>query len=316
MTPDPLRDRFRGALLGCFVGDALGRPFEGASVCDSRLVREPRARASARATWMYTDDTEMMIGVAESLLRRGRLDADDMLRTMAAGQDPARGYGKGMRLAFAALVRGTSSASAAWAEGSRGNGAAVRVVPLACLHHDDPELCAVLADASARSTHAHPVARRFAVLHALALASALTVDGDRFDAAEFVRHLTAGPACRDDELRSKLDAIATMSANRPSAREVVRRLGNGVEANESVPLALYAFVVSYPSFEEVVLTAIEHGGDTDTIGAMAGALIGAARGANAIPPAWTRNLENGPRGRDHVLSLADGLHELFAARSR
>jgi poly(ADP-ribose) glycohydrolase ARH3 len=310
----PLQDRFRGALLGCFVGDALGRPFEGAPVSDARLVREPRARASARATWMYTDDTEMMIGVAESLLRRGGLDVLDMLRTMAAGHDPGRGYGKGMRLAFAALARGSSPESAAWAEGSRGNGAAVRLVPLACLHHDDPDVLAVLADQSAAVTHAHAVARSGAALYALALASALALDADRFDPAEFVHTLASGPAGRDDDLRSKLEAIAMMTAKRPSAREVVRRLGNGVEANESVPLALFAFVVSYPSFEEVVLTAIEHGGDTDTIGAMAGALIGAARGADAIAPSWTQNLENAPRGRDHVLALADGLHALFAAR--
>jgi poly(ADP-ribose) glycohydrolase ARH3 len=106
-------------------------------------------------------------------------DSEDVLRTMAAGYDPARGYGKGMKLSFAALASGMSServAFCAWPEGSKGNGAAVRVVALACLHHDEPDLLVQLADQAAAITHAHAVGRAGCILQALALAAAIRLD--------------------------------------------------------------------------------------------------------------------------------------------
>jgi poly(ADP-ribose) glycohydrolase ARH3 len=318
MQPDTTRDRFRGALLGCFVGDALGRPFEGASPGDARLQKNLEARLVHPGTWMYTDDTEMMIGVAEALVRRGGFDAEEVLRSMAAGYDPARGYGKGMKLAFAALANGVSPervAFSAWPEGSTGNGAAVRVVALACLHHDEPDLLERLADQAAAITHAHPVGRSGCVLQALALAAALKLEPTSgLDRQAFLDDLARRFAFRHAGLAGKLAAMKPLVANPPQPREVVPVLGNGVSAEESVPLALFAFVTGYPSFEEVVTRAIKYGGDTDTIGAMAGALIGAATGAAAIPAQWLDNLENLQRGRDHVVALADDLHLLWKKR--
>jgi poly(ADP-ribose) glycohydrolase ARH3 len=317
--PDRLRSKLRGALLGCFVGDALGRPYEGASVDDPRLREDLRRRAVNPGALLYTDDTEMMIGLAESLVRRGALDPEDVLRTLAAEHDPARGYGKGMKLAFAALAGGAPPervAYAAWPGGSTGNGAAVRVVPLACLHHDEPEALERLAEASAAITHAHPIGRAGCVVQALALASALRLDpAAELDRAAFAGDLARRVAAWDAGIARKLSAIEGMIAAPPPPREVVAILGNGVSADVSVPLAVFAFLAWYPSFEEVVCGAVAHGGDTDTIGAMAGALIGAAVGEGAIPERWLVRLENRARGRDHVVALADDLHALWASRS-
>jgi poly(ADP-ribose) glycohydrolase ARH3 len=189
------------------------------------------------------------------------------------------------------------------------------VVALGCLHHDEPELLEQLADQAAAITHAHPVGRAGCVLQALALASAFGLgEVSGFDPHGFLDRLAARIAGRHAGLAGKLTAMRPLLAGRPEPREVVSVLGNGVAADESVPLAMFAFVARYPSFEGVVTLAIEHGGDTDTIGAMAGALIGAATGAAAIPSAWLDNLENSPRGRDHVIALADDLHLLWQRR--
>ena len=53
--------------------------------------------------------------------------------------------------------------------------------------------------------------------------------------------------------------------------------------------------------------AVGFGGDTDTIGAIAGALVGALHGASWIPARWYNNIENGQHGRDEIVSLARGL---------
>jgi poly(ADP-ribose) glycohydrolase ARH3 len=64
---------------------------------------------------------------------------------------------------------------------------------------------------------------------------------------------------------------------------------------------------SQGGFEEAVSFAVRCGGDTDTLGAMAGALAGAAHGASAIPARWLDALEDGDRGRRHVERLAGAL---------
>src|SRR5688572_14232716 len=98
--PSDLRDRFVGCLLGLAVGDALGAPFEGlpAEVILWHAVSVPDVLARPLTEPLrYTDDTEMMIGVAESLLAHGQIRPDALLKQFAANYDPERGYGRGAR---------------------------------------------------------------------------------------------------------------------------------------------------------------------------------------------------------------------------
>ena len=87
---------------------------------------------------------------------------------------------------------------------------------------------------------------------------------------------------------------------------MVALLGNGVEAHESVPTAIYTFLRYPDSFADVVGYAISLGGDTDTIASMAGAVSGAYLGLDAIPEAWRENVEGSAR----LQELADSLHVL------
>jgi ADP-ribosylglycohydrolase len=83
-------------------------------------------------------------------------------------------------------------------------------------------------------------------------------------------------------------------------------LGNSAIGHESVPTAIFA-AASQGDFEQAVSFAIRCGGDTDTLGAMAGALAGAAHGSTSIPARWLDALERGQRGRCHVERLARAL---------
>jgi ADP-ribosylglycohydrolase len=104
-TRGRLQSRFRAAFLGCALGDAIGRPFEMMSAGDRRLLPALDTMFSRPGPWPYTDDTEMMISVAESLTRVGGVRCDDLLMSLATNYEPARGYGHGMRLALAARCR-------------------------------------------------------------------------------------------------------------------------------------------------------------------------------------------------------------------
>ncbi|MBC8140895.1 MAG: ADP-ribosylglycohydrolase family protein, partial [Armatimonadetes bacterium] len=91
------------------------------------------------------------------------------------------------------------------------------------------------------------------------------------------------------------------------------RLGSSIEAHESVPAALYSFLRHPESFEGAVSFAVRLGDDTDTVGAMTGAIAGAFHGYAGIPQKWLRPLENGAKGRDYTLSLADRLFDRWQA---
>jgi poly(ADP-ribose) glycohydrolase ARH3 len=76
-----------------------------------------------------------------------------------------------------------------------------------------------------------------------------------------------------------------------------------IKAIEAVPPAIGAFLYT-DNFRDAVVTAVSLGGDTDTIGAMAGAVAGAYYGYRQIPMEWLDKMENGDKGRDYVAKLA------------
>jgi len=96
----------------------------------------------------------------------------------------------------------------------------------------------------------------------------------------------------------------------PQPAELAAVLGNRSTGHQSVPAAIYSAVAN-ESVEAAITFAVRCGGDTDTIGAMAGAIAAARTGASTIPSRWLDSLEEGPKGRRHVEKLAD---RLLAAR--
>jgi poly(ADP-ribose) glycohydrolase ARH3 len=288
--------------LGTFVGDALGMPYEGmpaAAIPDAIEMRSGRLPAGH-----YTDDTEMMIALAESLLRCGVADAEDLAASFRSSFDARRGYGGGTLQVMELWRRGVPVATAAQqvfdGRGSFGNGAAMRVAPVAVRFAGDEVLVDRQARASARVTQAHPQGVDGAAVQAAAIAGALE-DDDIFAAATAAAEtveLRDGLGRVDADTRAGLDPAALRSG------------ADGVPptAALSVPAAIAAGARA-GSFEEAVTVAVRAGGDTDTVAAMAGAIAGARFGAAAIPARWTLALERGPLGREYVEQLARSLAE-------
>ena len=134
-----------------------------------------------------------------------------------------------------------------------------------------------------------------------ATAVAAAVRGD-----DFLR--AAERAAESPELQERLARARALLASPVEPAEASAALGNSSLAHESVPAALFA-VASQPGFEQAVWFAVRCGGDTDTLGAMAGAVAGAAGGRTSIPARWLDALEDGERGRGHVERLASALAE-------
>ena len=309
--PD-LEDRFLGCLLGLALGDALGARFEGYAASSIRArFDNPRqlAFADQDELW-YTDDTQMAIGVAETLAERGQIDEPRLCQAFADNYVRSRGYGRGARVVIELMQAGGDYREAAqsyFPGGSYGNGAAMRVAPLGLLFRDDPALLWEQAQLSALPTHVHPLGIEGAQLLALAVGIASTMDG--FSRDEFFTPLIA--ACRSEAFRERMQRAAEIEI--PSDLD---RLGNGIEALESVPTAIACFSVWPEDFLETACGAVFLGGDTDTIAAMAGAISGAYLGTAGIHPKLIARLESTPKGREYFPQLSERLHQRYQSRAR
>ena len=299
-----LKSKFRGALLGTAVGDALGAPFEGWSVEKVRSVYGGEEKMWQMIDGRYTDDTEMMIGVAESLIKNKGFNGADMARTFIQNFDLKRGYGPGSSGALKRIMAGESWAEASkklfGGEGSYGNGAAMRIAPVGLFYYDDTDALRETAYKSSMITHSHELGKEGAALQAFAVA--LAVRGQK---GGMLSELEA--FVQNDVYKKKIRLIGLLLEEAPTKKEVIAELGNGMAAFNSVPTAIYSFLRA-DSFEGGVVDAIRLGGDTDTIGAMTGAISGAYYGDRAIPKDWIAQLEDGEKGRSYITSLAEELY--------
>lgn len=308
-------DRCVGCLLGTACGDILGAGVEGWSATDIRR-RYGQLRDfldTDRGFGCYTDDTQMTLALATSLVEQGRLDAAHVAAKYAAFYEPWRGYGGAAHRVMRALqggadYRGTGRLQ--FPEGSFGNGGAMRIAPvgLAYRHGSDDMLHRAVEDALL-CTHVHPEAIDGAFVQAKAVAWAATVENpDLPDRATLLKSLLQ--ASQTTIVQAKLEALADGLRQEDDDHFVIARVGNGIRASEAVAAALWAFLRYGSTPEECVIRAVNFGGDTDTIGAMAGALVGTLHGTAWIPVRWYEIIENGPHGRNGIVELGNRLGRL------
>jgi poly(ADP-ribose) glycohydrolase ARH3 len=301
--PD-MQDRFRGCLLGLAIGDALGATYEGesSSFIASRFPSPQSLLDRDLGTLQYTDDTQMTIGVAEALLEDGEIRAATLCRKFVENYVPARGYGRGARRILEAMEEGRDYAAVTeqvFPGGSYGNGAAMRVAPLALLFSNDSQRLEEQVVRQSEETHRHPLGIEGAQIIASAVAAALDIE--QFDRQEFLNRIR--PACTQPPFVDRWERLADL---RP---QQIAELGNGIEATESVMTAVACFLAWPDSYVDAIGNAILLGGDTDTIAAMTGAISGVYLGIEAIPSTTLAKLENHGKGRDYLFALADRLFE-------
>ena len=285
-------NRSLGALLGLGVGDALGGPVEG-------MPPDAIAEEHGRLTEMVgggrldlrpgqgTDDTEMAICLARALISSGGFDGRAALAEYVAwSQGAPVGIGQTVRGSLAKIAEGASPSEATQRQHeesdglSAGNGALMRTTPIgiAFAGNDHGLRDATLEDAAL--THYDPLAGKAALLHNQVISWALTRGPDA----------AAGELRETDWLDERIEdvAIPAVAGLRDQAEHLAAEQGAFAPATLGVGLTAY---FSSESFEEGLVWTVNCGGDADTNGAVAGALLGARFGADAIPPRWLDALE-------------------------
>ena len=315
ISADLLRDKFRGAVLGCFLGDAFGANFEGMGPDRATFHLDILSKKFSRN---YTDDTDMTLALAESIVQAGGVDPEDIAKQFSLRCDLTRGYAIGTIKAVLALRAGLKwhqVGRMVFENGSFGNGAAMRVSPVGLFYHCDLDKIQEEAITQASITHVHPLGQWGAVMQACCVGLAVSQDPKRpFKKEQMVTNLREVLWRGQIEYMKALNKIEEMvvEEKKLESRQVVRSLGNGVEALFSVPSACYIAITYSPDFCDAIRAAISLGGDTDTIAGMVGAIVGAHVGEKGLPVEWVEQLEDGPRGRSFARSLADRLFQTWS----
>jgi ADP-ribosylglycohydrolase/fructose-1,6-bisphosphatase/inositol monophosphatase family enzyme len=259
--------RAQGTLLGQVIGDSLGALVEGKPAAEiSRLYPGgPRELADGGIYKMLagqpTDDSELALTLARALARERKYEAARMLDAYRAWLT-SRPVDVGVT-----TERGLLGLAA---NDSESNGSLMRVSPLGIWAAGDPSLAARTARDDSSLTHVNPVCLE--------------------SCAAYCAAISAGVAGGD------ADAMfdAALSHSKGPAHEAIKRAAKGHAPTDFfthptwtlVALQNAFFCLKTLSFEEAIVQTVARGGDTDTNAAVAGALVGACRGREAVPQRW------------------------------
>lgn len=289
----------------------------------------------------FSDDTQMSLFTAEGLLdaiSHNRLNENDILTGIRRGYE--HWYVTQTRVPYALDSSWLSNIKALWSErapgttcmtalyqiafgdgsqvenDSKGCGGVMRVAPIGIYSAAHPNIlrfdkAGVIAGKAAEITHKHPLSTFSSMALAMIVSECIVKDNVdryklRFIIIDRVFKNLSQAFRKDDDLANlfnlilKAMAIAEMKY---SDCEAIRELGQGWVAEETLAIAVFSVMRYIDDFEKCMRCAVNHDGDSDSTGAVAGNIIGAILGYHAIPEKYLTNLEI----HDVLLSVADDL---------
>lgn len=308
-----------GCLLGTAVGDALGLPYEGMSRRRAqRLAGSLERHRFLPGRGMVSDDTEHTCMVAQSLIESAGDDARFLgalarrlrwwLLALPAGTGLAT-----LRSGVKLLLGVPPAASGVW---SAGNGAAMRAPVIGAAYGHDRERLIRLVRASTRLTHRDPRAEHGAL--AVAVAAWLATRPEPITPACYLDVLSRVLALDEaGELLRYLHLAAHSATDGEDTETFAASLGlaRGVSGYvcHTVPVAIHAWLRHPRDYRAALTSVIRCGGDTDTAGAITGAIVGAGTGPDAIPAPWREGLVEWPRSVGWMTDLGHRLAETAAS---
>jgi len=269
---DDLHRRALGAYLGLAVGDALGAPVEFMTARE--IAHRGTHTEMTGGGWLklkpgqVTDDTDMSLCLGRAWLQAGGWDAKMAAEHFAGwlkrnpvdvGNTCRRGIRRYML---------DGSLTAEFSEGAAGNGAAMRILPVALATFGDDAAFARAAIEQAHLTHHHPLS-----------------DAATLALGRMVHVLLAGQGVK--ECRKLANALVETHPKFKFSPYPGRASGYIVDTVQTV---LHHFF-STDSFETCVVETVNRGEDADTTGAIVGMLAGALYGVESIPQRWLDKLD-------------------------
>jgi len=296
--PD-LYSRALGAYLGLAVGDALGAPVEFLTARE--IAQRGTHREMTGGGWLklkpgqITDDTEMSLCLGRAWIEKKGWDAECTAGHLVTWlkrhpSDVGNTCRRGIRRYML-----DSTLHGAMSEGDGGNGAAMRILPIALATYGDDAAFAQAAIEQAHITHHHP----------LSDAATLTL-------GRMVHKLLAGEGVK--ACRVLVNELVEQHPKFRFAPYPGRASGYIVDTMQTV---LHHFFTT-DNFEDCVVETVNRGEDADTTGAIVGMLAGALYGAEAIPKRWRDKLDAEVRGEieQQVKTLLEMTQKIESQRTQ
>ncbi|MBY0404855.1 MAG: ADP-ribosylglycohydrolase family protein [Cyanobacteria bacterium] len=323
-TPD-LKDQFLGCFLGLAVGDALGCNVE--TLTPEQIQQRHGVHTEitgGQATPSFspwrkgetTDDTAMALLLAENLIQYPEGNFWDLkdrfvqwIKTdppgtgkntrevlkLAETMDPAvDSLDKASRQSYEILKRAT-------------NGSIMRCAPIGLLYYKNLPKLREFSEKTCMITHFAPECRASTLAFNLILAAQLR--GEITDKGSLLQKIESAAqevVFKSPETAQALRKIPTLT------QEQLKTSSNTLDTLQVVLWTFHQFYDAPNPLETAVVKAVNLGGDTDTNGALVGALFGAKLGVGAIPPRWLNALLE----REKIQQTAVMLHQVHERLSR
>jgi len=312
-----MKNRFRGTLLGAAIGDSMGMCVEEIPLDEVILYYgdkitdlcepHPASPASFLKKGENSTEFEIVMIVAQSIAEKKGLDIKDIIRKyiqwykkeeLHSYVDPA------FLVAIEALKEGREV---------RKGGVSVEgilpAIPIGMYHYTNPMLAVEGTKAVVMLTHRNGIALDGASILSVAIGEA--IQGRYYLEEEYGYFLEfLKTFITQKETKLYIDKIKTLLDRDASYEDAIEELGNGSYVLEALSQALFIFLKTPSNPENVIIQAVNsygnYGGDTDSIGLIAGALAGAYNGEENIPPIWKTKLV---KYKD-IINLADRLYKV------
>jgi ADP-ribosylglycohydrolase len=290
-----IRNQILGCIFGGAIGDAMGSSVEGQSAPGVSLALE----------WTLTDDTQLTLATCEAIVENQHVDPEAIANRMAQWFSLGRvtRVGASTFAALRSLVNGGHWALVgARGERAAGNGAAMRVAPIAFVLDPSNDADRRTIRDVCRITHHSDEA----YVGGLAVISAIrfSANGEWTGTPDLVMRVAKN--LPDSRVRDRLIELGAVGP-RASVREVATRFGTSGFVADSIPLALLAAQhVSDLGFERMMNDVVSVGGDTDTTASIAGQIAGAFFGYSKLPPHLLHRLPS----RDLIQTIGDEFAKL------
>ncbi|WP_048125990.1 MULTISPECIES: ADP-ribosylglycohydrolase family protein [unclassified Methanosarcina] len=299
-----LESKLRSFLFGTACGDALGRPVEHLNLeqIEEKYGEDGILELSPESSW--TDDTQLMLVLARGLLHGAELELPGLMDKIAEElvlwlDEPDLGAGATTRSAALNLRDGIHWSRAGI--NSKTCGSLMRVGILGFIFRNDPEKLIKAASVSGRITHSNPTADAASIAGAYAVKLAL----DGVTPEDMFLPLLKATEGISEEFTESLKRSYELAHSNLSDEEALQKIGQGWYADETFALA-YFCILRYPDdYKKAIQTAVNITGDSDSVGSVAGGILGARLGIEAVPVSWVEALKEKDKLEEMVVPLLE-----------
>ncbi|MCD6514607.1 MAG: ADP-ribosylglycohydrolase family protein [Candidatus Odinarchaeota archaeon] len=296
-------DKIYGCLAGLAIGDALGMPTEGLTPNEIQQIfgyvttfkRAPDGHPNSFLPEGHiTDDTEETIVLIDAIIEnKGIITpesfSEKLIDWAKKGLDKKPYVGPSTRKAIENILNGVPIELAG--ERNVTCGAAMRIAPIGLLYPGKPEVAAKKAAEISRVTHGGKPAIAAASAVAAAISISLSENaslGKIIDAAingakigaDYGRDVVSPSV--EKRIRLSVDIAKKFNDPKKATREIYEIIGTGIHSAEAIPAAFGILIIAKGNPMDAIILSTNIGGDTDTIGAISGAIAGAFRGISKI----------------------------------